>query len=149
MDIRCLSYNTWGHDARGSSGFASKKLPCPGRKAEPFFESLESKTQPMHGSHAKCPTFINNDDLGTSTKKNVPHRPSVIPSSIHFSSILSAKTCANVARSDHLGPSCLVQIQASSQVITETSLTEKHNTAHLRRKLWMCPGWFLFAKKEA
>ena len=59
-----------------------------------------------------------------------------ILSSIHFSSILSAKTCANVAKSDHFGPSfCLVQIQAASQVITETSLTEKHNTAHLSRTL--------------
>ena len=75
--------------------------------------------------------------------------PSVILSSIHFSSILSAKTCANVAGSDHFGPSCcLVQIQAASQVITETSLTEKHNTAHLSRKLRMFPGWFFFAKKK-
>lgn len=101
--------------------------------------------------HAKCSTFINKDLWWEppQPKKIVPHRPSVILSSIHFSSILSAKTCANVAGSDHFGPSlCLVQIQAASQVITETSLTEKHNTAHLSRKLWMFPGWFFFAKEK-
>ena len=104
-------------------------------------------------NHAKCPTFINKDpwsgNLRNQQKKMSLSYPSVILSSIHFSSILSAKTCANVAGSDHFGPSCcLVQIQAASQVITETSLTEKHNTAHLSRKLRMFPGWFFFAKKK-